>query len=224
MSMNPPNWAWYTTLLVMGAVVAAVAGYIVGIWFPGHETFLRTMGGVLQFFGVGSVAWGISEVRRSFGLPSTTAEFMAYWLGLARVSAQRIWRAVRRPKPHRVIGTGTTGWESLSASSKGRGRVRSGPNASIEERIAHLERLIDSAEDRLDRAEDDLQREIQQRVQAIASERQAREADTKEIRQRLETFALGGVRLQTIGLLWLLVGIGLSNWSKEISDVLGSYP
>lgn len=218
--MTSANWGWYTLLLVIGAMVAAVIAYGVGFWFPGCETFVRTTGGVLQFLGLGQVAWGISEVRRSFGLRSTTAEFMASWLGLARVAAQRIWTALRRPKLHRVAGMGTVSWEGLAPSVSGRGRVRVGPGASIEERVAHLERLIDSAEDRLDRAEDDLQREVQQRVEAVTSERQAREAENKEIKQLLETFALGGLRLQTVGLVWLLAGIALATWSKEIGDLL----
>jgi hypothetical protein len=212
----PPNWAWYTTLLLGGGGVAAALAWAVGIWFPGSETFLRTMGGVLQFLGVGSVAWGISEIRRSFGLRSTTAEIMAYWLGLARATGQRLVRLFRRRPSPTIVGAGAA--SASWVSTRGRARVRSGPQATIEQRVAQLERNVDGIEDRLDRTEDDLQRETEQRVQAITSERQAREAENKDIKQQLETFALGGLRLQTVGLVWLIAGITLATWSKELAS------
>ena len=143
---------------------------------------------------------------------------MAYWLALASATGQRIWTALRRPKAHIVTGTGALTLGGLRAQA--RGRVRSGPNASIEERVVLLERLIDSAEDRLDRAEDELQRETEQRVEAITSERQAREANEQSVNERLENLAVGGLRLQMVGLLWLFFGITLATWSKEIADLL----
>ena len=94
--------------------------------------------------------------------------------------------------------------------------MRPGPNATVEQQVDLLFQLIDGIEQGLDRAQLDLEQEVKQRTQADATERQEQETALENLRLELRSYALGGIRLQVIGVGWLLLSIIFTTWSQEL--------
>lgn len=212
-SMSPyRNWAWHIAFLLVGLLAA----YLVGHPLRTREASIRTVGGILQVLGILSVALGISQLRRSFGLKGTVAEIIEELLHLAKTAVQRVAQMLgRRPAVINVTGAAALGLSSVRARAK----VRSGPNASVDDRIALLERLIDTLEDGLSTLQDTIDREREQFNKALDAEKHAREDGFKALEDRVTSLAVGGIRLQTVGLVWLLLGVLLATWSQELASI-----
>ncbi len=54
-------------------------------------------------------------------------------------------------------------------------------------------------------------------TEAIKAERLATEADRNHLTTRLDQFAVGGLHIEWMGIVWLVVGIVLGNISVEVS-------
>jgi hypothetical protein len=93
------------------------------------------------------------------------------------------------------------------SSARARAKVRSGPNASADDRIALLEKLIDTLEDELWKLQDTIDRDREQFNKALGAEKDAREDKFKALEDRVTSLAVGGIRLQTVGLLWIFLGV-----------------
>jgi hypothetical protein len=209
------SWTWY--LVVVG--IGFAGAYLVGRLFPTLETALRTAGGVLELLGIATVALGVAKVRREFGLPSAAAELMNEGGQLFHALAQRVRRLFGRKPPTKVI-TGAGGAGLSVSGGRARATVRAGPDSTLEQRVALLERLIDSAETQLARLQDDLEREGEQLRQLVAAERQSRDEAHERLHHELRNVAVGGIRLQMVGLVWLTFGVVLANWSAELAALL----
>lgn len=206
------NWVWHIAVLLAGLLAASLLGHLLQT----REASIRTAGGVLQVLGLLSVALGISQLRRSFGLKGTVAEIIAELLHLAKTAVQRVAQMLgRRPAVIHAAGAAALGLSSMRARAK----VRSGPNASLEDRIGLLERLIDTLEDALATLQDTIERDREQFNKALNAERHAREDGFKALQDRVTSLAVGGIRLQTVGLVWLFLGVLLTTWSQELASI-----
>ena len=86
--------------------------------------------------------------------------------------------------------------------------------------MALLERLIDGIETQLGKLQDDLEREGEKLREMLAAERRARDEAQERLQEGLRNLAVGGIRLQMIGVLWLAAGVILANWSAELAGLL----
>ena len=211
------NWGWHIVVLVAGFLVAYLIAYLVNYFLHDREASVRTAGGVLQILGIGSVALGISQLRRDFGLKGTVAEIIGDLLHLANTAIQRVAQLFGRRSA--VINVALADELGLG-SDRARAKVRSGPNASIDDRVALLERLTDKLQDELWTMQDTIDRDREQFNEALRAEKQARDDEFKALENRVISLAVGGVRLQTVGLLWLFLGVVGATWSKELSDIM----
>jgi hypothetical protein len=206
------NWSWHIAFLLAGLLAA----YLVGHVLRTREASIRTAGGVLQVLGILSVALGISQLRRSFGLKGTVAEVIAELLHLAKTAVERVAQLFgRRPAAISVVG----GDALAFASARARVKVRSGPNASVDDRITLLEGLIDALENALSTLQDTIDRDREQLNKTLDAERHAREEGFKALEDRITSLAVGGIRLQTVGLVWLFLGVLLATWSQELASI-----
>lgn len=171
--------------------------------------------------GLATVALGISDLRRSFGLPSTTLEMRdEVWEAIRRTWGDLLRKLGRKPRPPNIVGVGaaTLGVGTMRA----RARVKPGPDATLSQRVDLLERVVDGLEDRADKLEDDLEQETKERKDEAAIERRERVEQDEWLEARVRNVATGGLRLQTLGLLWLVVGVVLATWSPELGRLVTS--
>jgi len=54
----------------------------------------------------------------------------------------------------------------------------------------------------------------------VKDERRARDEADAQIREQLESFSVGGLHLESMGLVWLFVGITLATLPGEIASLL----
>jgi hypothetical protein len=212
------TWLWYLLAFFLGVLGSFVLASALGRWFPGTEPCLRSTGGFLQVVGLLAVAWGMAEVRRSYGLRPASLEILDHIRSALRKGADRLLRALGlRPPPPIVMGVGAATFGGLGVRATG--TVGPPANATVEQRVDFLMRQISRVEELLGRFHDDLEREAAQRTQAIAAERQERETALDSLRLQLRDFAVGGLRLQTIGLWWLFLSVVFATWSQEAAKL-----
>jgi acetylornithine deacetylase/succinyl-diaminopimelate desuccinylase-like protein len=194
-------------VLLLAGLVALLASTI--------EGRIRTAGGFLQIAGLLTVAVGISTVRREFGLPGTLSEITTEVWGCLRATGLRLWRTFG----HRSAKVLVAGSASFAVAATGRAhvKVRSAPDATTDQRLTTLENNVDHLEDAAWKLREDLEQEVEQRKQAIATESKIREDAGRALHERLSDVAVGGIRLQTVGLVWLFLGILLATWSQEFA-------
>jgi hypothetical protein len=61
--------------------------------------------------------------------------------------------------------------------------------------------------------------ELRKGAEALEGEANARSAEDKVIREKLEATGTGGVHISAIGALWLFVGVTLSTASVELASI-----
>jgi hypothetical protein len=195
-----PRYVW----IALAVVVLAL-----GVTFrPGtSEPTIRLVGLALQLMGICTVIWGISETRNLFGHPSLSSKVKA-WLG-------------EFPLRRRSIVIGAAAIAAGSASVKGRGYVTHGPgpNPTTETRLNALEKNIAALHDRISGTEREMDAELQKGADALKGEADARLAEDKTIREKLEATGTGGVHISAIGAFWLFVGVTLSTASVELAAI-----
>src|SRR5688572_11097941 len=80
--------AWPVWMVVGGIALAAVLGCA---FSRDASAGIRYAGMILQVFGLGTVAAGLSQIRRYFGRPSLLDRFLAW--------VRQVAASFRRPKP-----------------------------------------------------------------------------------------------------------------------------
>lgn len=196
------------------ALVPALAPIVLFLAIPslrgtGGVDLLRYAGMVLQLMGIGTVAYGLRQIRRQFQCPSLFASVIE-WLNI-------------RPKllPRSAIhGAGAA--FTASSTLEAHGRVKAGPNSSIEHRVEVLEQELDD----LHRQVSGMSTTIRGCQAALQDERTSRENTDIQLGKRLEESMVGGLHLEFTGVLWLFVGVILgtvpdhiavvANWAREV--------
>lgn len=187
------------------------------------ETGLRTVGGLLQLFGVSTVAYELhAAIARYQGEPNVV-ERLVRWAGRVR------WRVIRQYRRLRGRAVGRTvnleAVASIGVSASGTAIVLTGERAHRSfdgdpERVRYLFDRLESAFTRLDRLQDTLNQ-----TQALCRERheelkgQVQETDER-ITSVAEAIEAGSVRLRTTGFVCVLAGIVYTTWAPELAATL----
>lgn len=174
----------------------AGAAVIASTMSPDTATRIRYASVVLELLGIGAVALGLRDVRRTFGRPSL-AQSLAGW-------TRRLWSVVRLPPP--IVGVMSASSGGATVSGRGRVRFTIGPDSTIERRLSVLEQDVARLQDEVDANEAALRKDLGLVNTSLSSEQQARESQFRQLATRLEDFAVGGLRLEFVGLVWLVLG------------------
>ena len=217
-SITHAGWIRHVILLVAVALFSFVIAFVISRALAKPLEFtLRTTGGLLQIFGIFSVALGIRKLRRSFGLRPVSVEILSEFWAWTVQFGRRIARMFGRGRD--VTVTASANLRTAGALSTARAKIGRGPNLSVEQRLEFLERSFDNMQDFTYKLQDDVQNEIDLRKAAIAAERADREKHIAEVRSQVNELAVGGIQLQIVGILWLLFGVALATWSQEIAPL-----
>lgn len=210
------GWVTYAIVLIVGSASA----YLLGWLHPRPEGELRLTAGVLELMGIVCVALGISDVRRQFKLKPLGDEVRAELTKFVADMIARVRRLLGLRQDAIAPVIGAVAHATLTLSARGRGKVRPGPQASLEERMQSLEQIVDGMVDAVWRIEDDLLRETTEREKVLATERALREAADTQLEQAIHQYAVGGIRLEIVGLFWLVLGVLLATLAPELSPHL----
>jgi hypothetical protein len=201
-------WQVWVTVLVLAMLLAAP-----GLWTCTGEAGFRHAGLLLQLAGLGLVAIGIHETRRRFGRPSLFDSLRAWITNLK--NALFLPRVTGSGHPATVLaGTGEmklTGFAPMVTTS-------------LEGRLTAVEAEVQNVGRRLSQFINDSTLDAADLRRAIAEEITSRERTEGEIRSLIEDEAAGGLHLETMGLVWLLVGTVAGALASELAHVLPNYP
>lgn len=198
--------AWPVWLALGGIAIA----FLVGWKLSANDTAgIRYAGTVLQVLGLATVAVGLSDLRRLFGKPSFSQKVLA-WL-------RQIWTAFRSPKPSTLQIDNVVVETTLSELSPSGG---AGPGASLDYRVAILEENLNRLRDEFNVQVSKIRKELGAVHGALDHEQRAREAETSQMAARLEELAVGGLHLESVGLLWLVFGVLGTSIPDEIAKLL----
>jgi len=195
--------AWPLWLALAGVVVAGGIGILLSTdpW-----SRVRYAGTFLQVFGLGTVAFGLSQVRRSFGRPSLLSKALEWF---------RQIQAAFKPPKHVTVEAKAAGLSI--AAGRPRVFVTAGPTTPLDERVALLEQNLRRLQDEFDAHEERITKELRTVNEALTREHQARETEARRISTQLENFAVGGLHLEFIGVFWLVLGVLGTSIPTEIA-------
>lgn len=200
------TWEARIFWLAVGVPVLAIAmtGWIT-CYSPDRWLYV---GLILQLMGLALVAYGIAKTRKEFRLGSLARGLLNWFKGLA----DTIFAARRA-----VTGTGGIDVSAvLSNSVRATGTLGFAPGATIEERLVALEAAGRELHQRVAEVRQDLVEASRALSQALANETTSRSTELAELRGALKDLAVGGIHLETVGVIWLL----LATFASTIPDKL----
>lgn len=197
---------WITILGIVGAFAFGWEVKKLGSSEFALPDQLRVTGWLLQVLGLSTVALGLKKTREIFGVPPATAQFVE---GLRRFP-----EVLERRKPITVMGSSAT---AKMTAGTGYATVDPRPDASVEERLEVLEKKYKQLNQQLIDAQSELKFEARRLDGVIEEERNVRNEADAEIREQLEMFSVGGLHLETMGLIWLLAGITCAALPGELA-------
>ena len=183
---------WVSVLVLVGLLL------LPRVWTNCEEAALRHSSILLQLAGLLTVARGIYDTRRLFGRPPITVALKA-WLAKLR-------DAILLPP---ISGTGRV---NAHLDARG-GGIRLGDTATAlvagattERRLEILEGVVHALEKRLAQFMLDSTKTAKDLQAGLEAEAGRRERSEAEVRVLIEEQAAGGLHLEIMGLVWLLVG------------------
>ena len=196
--MTNASWIRHITGFAVVTMLSFFVAFLIAhaLAKPG-EFILRTTGGLLQLFGVLSVALGIQKLRRSFGLKPMSEEILReLWASVVQ-HARRIARIFRRRG--RIVGAmaATLGEVKLTGSLSTRLILGRSQDLPVQERLQSLERAFDYMQDVVQNVQYNVQKKIDLTTEALATERVDREKHVAEIRSNIRLAGKKNVLVQT---------------------------
>ncbi len=194
---------WPIWLAVVWIALAFTAGWLLSTTL---SAAVRYAGMILQFLGLVTVAIGLSQMRRLFGRPSLIARVFG-WL-------ERLAAAFGRPKSYTLEASAGS---YVVVGEEARLVRGVGPGASVEQRLSILEENVSHLRDEVDTKVQGLRQEVATVKESIQRESQERQAGDQELRRTIEEVAIGGLHLETVGLVWLILGVVGTSIPDEIA-------
>lgn len=192
--------AWLRTgFLGVGTVGLNVAALVYAFsgQGPEHETWVRAVGAALQCVGVLFVMIGVLMTRAQFGLPSLHGAVLGWFRGFP----------VLFPKTQHISMDSVLGMPM----AVGEISVRQGlkPNATLDEKIAHLLQEVERQSNELSAFKKSTRQQYDGLKALINAEEAKRTAEVRDVRKLLTAHATGGIDLSFCGAIFLLVGVVL---------------
>lgn len=211
---NHPNWrviayairdAWPFGLLVTGIAGAALLGHLTSRDLPDTVRFAGT---ALQVFGLLVVALGLRSMRELFGRPSVAASVVGFFERLAAA-----FRPGGTAYSHVTLG-------GMTAGGTGRSIFRPGPTSSTKRRLALLEQAVEELRNELDAQARDIRNSIAAVNKSLEKEELERRDENVKFKKLLDEVAVGGLHLESIGLVWLILGVVGTSIPSELARLI----
>lgn len=177
------------TWMCVGGVLAS---WVIGWFFStGCSAAIRYAGTFLQILGLLTLALGLYKMRQSFPRRS------GGWFG-------RLVQAFRRPKP---ISLQASAASAVIAGARPRLRSGVGPGVSLEDRLGVLEGNLKQLEGEMDAEIRDVKEQVAQAHDGLRREREERSVGDDRTTSQIKEVAIGGLHLEVVGLVWLILGV-----------------
>ncbi|TGU71172.1 hypothetical protein E4633_12555 [Geomonas terrae] len=196
--------AWPAWLLTGGLCCAWLISYSTAKHLTDQVLYAGTF---LQAIGLGAVALGIHDLQKAFGKPSLAAH-MVNWLHNLKASLS---------KPVPVRGTLTAENMCVEVNIEG-AALTSTSEATIEDRVKALEKALADLRKEHNEQVGEIRTNISRVEGLVSAESVDRKKGDVELLEKIEVVAVGGVRLEAIGVVWLFLGVLLTCIPRVIAS------
>lgn len=173
---------------------------------------VRYAGTILQVLELLTVADGLRRTRRQFRLPALRARVNDWF--------RRLVAAFRQPTP--ISGKAFVSSGGAHMTGEARVRLSVGPGASVDQRLDVLAENVNRLEQELDAKIGELRRKIGEVEESLSRESRERSAGDESTARKIEELAVGGLHLEVVGLLWLMLGVLGTSIPGETAALLSS--
>jgi len=200
---------------VADPIATIVFGVTLSVWLPSlwHANLsdrFNYSGLMLQLFGFGLVGYGMHETLNEFGRKGFRSWLINWgkrWVG-----------AFKKP----IIAHAKIEMHGLSMSAAlTSASLGSASTPTLDERVTALERKLNAAEQEIANAKGRIEEEIRNRIAAIHAEENARAQSNQQMRSLIEKLTVGGMTLEIVGFVWVLIGTVFSTIPIELAGLLG---
>ncbi len=178
-------------------------------WGLDQESHLRWSGGILQLAGIVTVAIGLSKTRKLFGLPNLGSSVCEWWKGVFAVIAGQ---------------GGEERADKVTAAIMSRSHLvaHAGPpnvpeDATLRERVEWLEERYAILRKDVRDLKNGTGKRIKEVQEQLADEAKARKTGDQKNEKLIAEASIGGLHLETVGVLWLAVGVALATFPEALS-------
>lgn len=198
------SWLWTAHRAFLAVIAIPVVFLICWALFPSWESRVRISGMCFELLGLITVVVGLYYTRKLFGRPGFLI-IVRDWL-----------KRFPRFKIDTHIYKGSGGIKFGGAAVTALGTVSVSPSASLEKRVAVLEKGLENANRLINAIQQKVVEEARNHSSDLESERRERETGDESNQKLLQEVAVGGLYLEVTGVFWLLFGIFLATASNEI--------
>ena len=202
--------AWLKTAPLIAIFASVIVVTLCIVFVPCLERKIRFSGWGLQLLGVVVAGIGLRDTRRAFEDQPTTWEAIKLFFSK---------RPTFGPKNYGLQPTGVAVGISIGSP---RLRVSAGPNPSLEQRVAILEKQYVALFDEVGT----LTAETRKKTDEISSSQEAERAERQEadIRatEQMKRAIAEGIPLAGVGVVFFLIGITAGTISLEIASIFGA--
>lgn len=194
------RWLW-------GAAFPVAFAYCL-VWYGKSPKIHAKTGGLfLEFIGVATVAWGLRETRKLFEKPGALGHFSNWFKRFPKY----------RRSVHLQAGTGDTIGVSDSVTMNIWRNTK--PDDPIEKRVEALEVNLIRVKEELRGTQKDVNQRFSEQGKFLKEEVAGRSASDRRIEEKLEASETGGLHVSAIGLFWLMAGMPLTVFPREIAQL-----
>lgn len=192
---NPATWLYVitVTLFLLEAAWAAVLG------FNDLERAFRITGGVLQLLGLLAVGVGLKRKHDKHSPQSILAE-------LLQELRETLGNSIRN------YTLAAEGFEMAITMGKARLRVTCGEGAPVEQRLKRLEENFTQVDNAVAELDESLNRATDAWKATLAAESTRQKHAEEAILRSVRDLAVGDIKLETAGWVWMLIGTALAIW------------
>ncbi len=212
-------WPWLTRgrAVFVGLLWPALLLFLVWRIWGIDEGSARSVGGVLELSGLATVAVGFARLRSEFG---GELGFLQLWRRAAKGTLRKLKNKLGR-KPAEGTLRGVAVSDSFVARDGVLRTVTLGPEASFEKRVELLEAEVERLRNEISSVALALETERRERQQELEAARRTQGEADQAIRATITSLATGHLRLESIGLSWLMLGLVVASWPGLITAVWG---
>jgi hypothetical protein len=203
------QWLWRGRLLCGAVSSLLLVPAACALIIEDRELQIRYSGLAFELLGLLLVIRGIRETRTLFKKPSLR-RFAAAWL--------RSWPSWR-VAAHVRVGVGHAAVGDMTASLRGTAEISA--DATLEQKVEALRLQMKVLTDDVATVRADHERRLSAQQDELANEKRARADGDAAIRVLIDESIAGGLHLEAIGVVWLLLGIVLSTASTEVAKLFG---
>lgn len=173
------------------------------------ERQVRLSGIILQLFGVAVAAIGLRDTRRAFNDEPTAWQSIRQW-----------WTGRPRFGPRGFVLHAEAASISFSGGSA-RIRINSGPQTSLDQRVAMLEQQHLALFDEVGQLSGDMKKRTDELSQSLEAEKRERIDGDSSTKNQLRTAIAQGLPLGRLGVVFFMIGIIAGTASPEIAVIFG---